>query len=182
MNYLENLDELLKKLELKKDFTKVAEDIYLLKPQTVRERAPTIALTAITHGDEIIGLALFIKLLEDYLDGKLTILGPIYFIIANRAAYFKQQRYIEADLNRLYGNSTEKTLESRRAEVIKPIIDLCDYSIDIHQCIEDTLTPFFILPYSEDNIDWINQVVPEIPFVIRKELKAATTLSSYAFL
>ncbi len=182
VSHLSKLDDLLENLKYDDKVKEVAPDIYGLFPETTNPYASSVALTAITHGDEIIGLPLFQLLLEEYLEGSFTPDAPLYLIIANRDAYRKKQRYVETDLNRAYGENSKKCLEHKRASIIKPIIDRCDYSIDIHQCIEETLHPFFLLPYSAANYSWVKNVVPEIPTVIRKNVTTATTLSSYAFL
>lgn len=94
----------------------------------------------------------------------------------------KNLRYIETDLNRTYGQNNHDTLENRRSNIIKPIIDQCDYIIDIHQCIEDTLNPFFILPYSEESHQWIISTAPNIPVIKKLNITQASTLSTYGYL
>lgn len=158
------------------------KDIHCIVPEVINYSNKKVALVALTHGDEVIGLHIFIKLLEQLISGKFILDGELILVIANKAAYLDNQRYIESDLNRAYGQSEISTLEGSRSSVIKSVVDKCDYIIDIHQCIEDTLHPFFILPFSKESYLWIATVAPHIPIIIKNNIVEATTLSSYGFL
>lgn len=178
---LKKYEELLQKIKSVYNVSEVQEDIWSVSPRgKINENK--VALVALTHGDEVIGLHIFIELLINLLEGRISLFGELFLILANREAYIKDQRYIESDLNRSYGKNNGDSLESRRVQIIKSVIDKSDYIIDIHQSIEPTLTPFFILPFSNDAYDWVSSVSPNLPIVARREIKEATTLSTYCFL
>ena len=160
----------------------LADDIHLIQPQAATLRQPKVALVALSHGDEVIGLHLFLALLTRLTTTPTWLQGELVLVLANRAAYFKQQRYVESDLNRAYGPNPHPTQETHRAAEIKRAVQDCDYIIDIHQCIEPTHHPFFILPYSTKAYAWLQSVAPEIPVILRQEIKQATTLASYGYL
>lgn len=159
----------------------IAPDIHHIQPKYVQSNNK-IALVALTHGDEVIGLHIFIKLLEQLLQNNDTLHGELFLIIANRPAYIQHQRYIETDLNRAYGENDNTSLEEKRANIIKQVINQCDYIIDIHQCIEETLSPFIIAPFKTQTYSWINKSIPNIPIVARRNITSASTLSSYGFI
>lgn len=158
----------------------VDSDIYYISPQPSKKTNKSIALVALTHGDEVIGLHILNEFILKILEKKLILNGDLYLILANRDAYLKNQRYLDVDLNRVYGKKLPSTLiEEKRVQKIKPIIDKCDYIVDIHQSIEDTLHPFFILPYTDESYRWVSQAAPNIPVIFQEISNKVTTLSSY---
>ncbi len=70
--------------------------------------------------------------------------------------------------------------QNQRALLIKNTIKNCSYIIDFHQSVEDTLFPFFILPYSESIYEWTTYIGPNIPIIDKPISQKITTLSSYA--
>lgn len=179
LNHFENLIKLTSKIF---DIKNISNDIYLIKSNNnLNKNNSSIAIVALTHGDEIIGLDILIELLYNLLEKKLSLSTDLYLIIANKMAYLKGQRYIENDLNRVYSKQPN-CLESKRASVIKEAIEHCDYIVDIHQTIEDTFNPFFILPFNKEQETWIRSISPNIPIVARENVETITTLSTYGFL
>jgi|GEM_PF-219250 len=179
--FLDSYLNLLKNLPADLKVKKLYQDIYCISSDNLNA-TKKIGLVALTHGDEVIGLHIFIKLLEKLASRKLKLDGELILVLGNRGAYLQNQRYVETDLNRSYGQNTGHLLEEKRAKVIKQALNACDYIIDIHQCIEETLHPFFILPFSEAAYAWITTVAPGIPIIIKDNISKATTLSTYGFL
>ena len=167
--------------ELKsKDFkiTQTDKDIWKISPRIIT--AKSIAFVAITHGEEVVGLHILNEILFRLLENKLQLKGDLYLILGNREAYLKNQRYIKADLNRAYhieGKSDK--YEEQRALSIKKTIQNCAYVLDFHQSVEDTLFPFFILPYNDKPYDWVSYIGPNIPIIEKNALQKITTLSNY---
>ncbi len=180
--YLEKFDHLLGELPATISVEALGKDAYALTPSRTVKPAPTIALVGLTHGDEVIGLHLFIDLLKQLMNGCIELKGTLTLILANRDAYLAGRRYVETDLNRCYGNDDQSTLEGRRSIQIKSAITGSDVIIDLHQCIEKTLHPFFILPYSVQSYRWINEVAPTLPIIKREHITQASTLSTYGYL
>ncbi len=159
--YLDEFESLITLLGAVYNVIEVEHDIYRITPKNIEYKNASIALVALTHGEEVIGLHIFNALLNQLLyQGKICIEGPLYLIVANRRAYLKNQRYIDTDLNREYGDEKSEMLENKRAKVIKAVVDQCDYIIDLHQCMHPTIIPFFILPYSPENLSWVRWVAP----------------------
>ena len=58
-----------------------------------------ILIVAATHGNELLGIKLYERLLKQHS----VLLESIDFVIGNPRAYAKSLRYIDKDLNRSYG-------------------------------------------------------------------------------
>lgn len=179
---LQTYERLLTQVASHYPMTQVHEDIHRLAPEKTTESARTVALVALTHGDEMIGLPLLIQWLGGLLTQSFSLKAPIYLILANRPAFQQDVRYVGTDLNRSYGQNDATTWEGKRAGIIEHVVDDCDDIIDLHQCIEETATPFFLLPYAKASHAWVKRVAPQIPVIIRKNIKAPSTLASYGFL
>ena len=159
-------------------FEQVYPDIYKLSKKG--NNGASVGLVALTHGDEIEGLHILTEITRMISRNELVIKGDIYLILANKQAYLKNQRYIEKDLNRLYGQqSLGSTIEEKRVVQIKEVLQRCDYVVDFHQTIEETLYPFFILPFNQEAYEWITAIASDVPIILRNVSKAITTLSSY---
>ncbi|MEP4379453.1 MAG: succinylglutamate desuccinylase/aspartoacylase family protein [Alphaproteobacteria bacterium] len=102
---------------------------------------PHAAIVALTHGNEISGaLALDQLLRSDIRPG----LGKLSLIFANVAAYAEfdprrpsASRYIDHDLNRLWGSDAcsavdSTSVEALRVEALRPFIDTVDLLLDLH--------------------------------------------------
>ncbi|MFC1618127.1 succinylglutamate desuccinylase/aspartoacylase family protein [Patescibacteria group bacterium] len=97
-------------------------------------------LIAATHGDEKIGLEV-IQTLRQQGYGKF-----FDWLIANPAALNKNQRFIDADLNRAYpGNKNASERENRLAVRNMAIARRYQYVIDIHEASEG-YEDFIIIP------------------------------------
>lgn len=94
-----------------------------------------ILLIAATHGNELLGIKLYERLLKQ----RSALLSDIDFVIGNPKAYAKNLRYTDKDLNRSYrANGTE--YEVLRAREIKEHVQLTDPDIvlDMHttNCVQ----------------------------------------------
>lgn len=150
----------------------VEQDIFKLSVEN--SSGSSIAFVGLTHGDEVIGLHVLTELALRIVEKRIIPHADIYFILANRAAYLENTRYINTDLNRSYGN-----MDDPRAEQIKKIVKNCEYVVDFHQTIEPTPNPFFILPFSVESYRWLSQIAPSIPVISKGVSNKITTLSSY---
>ncbi len=114
---------------------------------------------------------------------QITLTMDVVLILANRQAYLAGTRFIDQDLNRLYGQITPtNTLESKRINKIQPHLLTSDYCIDFHQTVEETNTPFFIFPYQETTYFWARQILPFVPIIAVEKPSHITTSSSYMYL
>jgi len=88
-----------------------------------------ILIIGATHGNELLGVKLYQKLLRERSD----LLEHIDFLIGNPRAYAQKIRYTETDLNRSY-NLDGNTYEHQRAKFVKNYIRLTEPNIvlDMH--------------------------------------------------
>ena len=64
-------------------------------------------------------------------------------IWGNPEASKLRQRFVEQDLNRVYGQLDGKSLECQRAKQMSPLIKEATLFVDFHQTIMSTLIPFY---------------------------------------
>lgn len=83
------------------------------------------------HGDEP-GSVISIKLLEKFLKNTKNIDGTVKTIICNERAVEKNQRYIDNDLNRLFGSRSSDGHEGDLAEKILKIVSDLDFVLSFH--------------------------------------------------
>ncbi|MFZ1258103.1 MAG: succinylglutamate desuccinylase/aspartoacylase family protein [Candidatus Saccharimonas sp.] len=94
-----------------------------------------ILIIGATHGNELLGIKLYQRLLRK----RSPLLEHITFLIGNPKAYHAKVRYIDSDLNRSYGIDGN-SYEQRRAKYIQQYIQLTqpDLVLDMHTttCIQ----------------------------------------------
>lgn len=99
------------------------------------EGKPIICIVGSLHGNELVGK----KVIEKITNNKISIKkGTLITIIANTKALKKKKRYIDDDLNRVFPGNKTGNFEERLAYKIFPILNKCDYVIDIHSTVTDT--------------------------------------------
>lgn len=93
---------------------------------------PEIAIIAGIHGDEPCG----VEAVKDFLNTNPQVDKPVKFIIANEVALEEQDRYIDADLNRLFAENVslkpDSLHEHNLAERIKEEVKDYKYIISFH--------------------------------------------------
>lgn len=149
---------------------KLCKDAFKLSPALRSEVIPTkksITMTfmALTHGNEIAGVAVFNKFLALLQQGVINLKFPIVLVLANAEAALEGKRFLEKDLNRCFASSSNKTKEERRARELEPLLKDTDYLVDIHQTIEKTKTPFFIFPFEQKSFLLANFIERELPII-----------------
>lgn len=112
---------------------------------------PEIAIIAGIHGDEPCG----VEAVKDFLRTNPQVNKPVKFIIANEKALAEQDRYIEADLNRLFSENIslkpETIHEHKLAERIKQEVKDYKYVISFHST-QSSDEPFALYNSLTDNI------------------------------
>jgi predicted deacylase len=107
---------------------------------TAPEPGPHVAVLGLTHGNEICGAVAIDKLFRANIRprrGRLTLgFNNVAAYLEFDARYPIASRYIDEDFNRLWSPATldgpRKSAELTRARVMRPIVDACDYLLDIH--------------------------------------------------
>lgn len=96
------------------------------------------------HGNERVGAAV----LEEF-KGLLStthLRSDVYLILGNPEAYRENKRYIDTDMNRLFGVDRDfvspgDTIEEKRVAEIAPVLSKSHYLLDIHSTIKPSV-PF----------------------------------------
>lgn len=150
--------------------TMVAQDALILQsrshnPEPTKGKSIALTLMAITHGDEVYGLKVLNRVLEYISTGLIKPTKPIAFILGNVPAAQTGERFLEQDLNRSFNTTASQAGESQRAKVLTQLLRDTFYLLDFHQTREPTETPFFIFPYTEQNLKFARNLLPEIPIV-----------------
>ena len=116
---------------------------------------PTVAIVALTHGNEIAGIDALHWLISEYRVEQKLQKGKLFLIINNIKAFQTPtgddrmcQRYIDRDMNRCW-DEVGIGYEYLRREEIQPYIDASDHLFDIHSttspsipmCIPTTNSP-----------------------------------------
>lgn len=91
-----------------------------------------ILIIGATHGNELLGVKLYDRLLKK----RSPLLEYIDFLIGNPRAFAKKTRYTESDLNRSYGKEGS-TYEEQRAQEIRDYIAFTkpDLVLDMHTTV-----------------------------------------------
>jgi aspartoacylase len=88
-----------------------------------------ILLIGATHGDELLGVKLYIHMLKH----RQTLVEHVNFIIGNPKAFATKKRYTDCDLNRSYGVETTGYESLRARQIVKYIETIKpDIVLDMH--------------------------------------------------
>lgn len=123
-----------------------------------------LLITGLVHGNEVIGIEVINHILDYYLKNKNLEIN-LGFLLCNIEAAKKEVRFIESDLNRSFSVEKISTLEQSRAFEITKIVDQADFVFDLHQTIEPSLTPFFVMEHRHELIERAHQLMPQFPIV-----------------
>src|SRR5258705_6339795 len=103
----------------------------------------TVMVAALTHGNEVSGAIVVDALLAAGLKPRK---GTLIFSFNNIEAYHSfdaknpfKSRMIDEDFNRTWGRLDQPatTLETRRAQVVKPFVERADFLLDLHSMHDD---------------------------------------------
>lgn len=123
-----------------------------------------LLITGLVHGNEVIGVEIMNQIVNHLiLDKEIKI--NLGLLLCNIEAAKKDTRFIESDLNRSFSVAKVTTLEHRRAIEIAKIVDQADFVFDLHQTVEPSLTPFFVIEHNYELIEIANQLLPQFPIV-----------------
>ncbi len=119
---------------------------------------PHVLINALTHGNEICGMAAATHLLDTGVRPKI---GTLTISFANVAAYESfdagkpfDSRQLVHNLNRIWSpewlDGPEDSPELRRARELRPVVTAADHILDIHSTSQDVV-PFWVYPAFERN-------------------------------
>jgi succinylglutamate desuccinylase len=109
---------------------------------------PHAVFSFLVHGNEWGTLPAAIRVLEELETGALAAPGPVTLFVGNRAAALADQRFLEEDLNRVFTfDRPAESLERKRAEELRPVLDEADFFLDLHQTQTPTERAFWTFPW-----------------------------------
>lgn len=151
---------------------------------------PDIFFTALTHGNEVIGLQVLNLFLEKSLKSNHKAPYTFAVLLNNVPAYKKDQRFLDKDLNRSFCSANDNPKAPRgeeycRAIQIESIMKKLGprFILDLHQTTEPTFSPFFMLPEDKSLIlsaAAMNQNWPIVTFDASGFSKDGKTLMEFA--
>lgn len=162
---------------LKAGFIEVAPHVFERKGSSPR----TLTLCTLVHGNEVGGIEVFLKLLDEIHSQKLNPQSQLRMILGNVNAYYADQRFLETDMNRSFDLPDQLTDEESRANELEPFLADTDVLIDIHQTIGPSITPFFIFEYEEKSYNLARYLDQSIPIVTNTKQRPFKGKTSTAF-
>jgi succinylglutamate desuccinylase len=130
---------------------------------------------SVVHGDEVGSLPAVVAIAEALVAGTLKHAGRLTLFVGNPEAARAGQRFLEADLNRVFMDEPPDCHEGRRARELRPVLDAADVFIDLHQTIEHTRHAFYIFPFQEDGWLWARALGATAMWVTRHPGTAFST-------
>ena len=144
------------------------------------QSGPNVVIIGAMHGNERIGVDV-INMLKNECTPE-TIHGTLTLILGNPRAYEKNIRFIDEDLNRLFGENSkstenQETYEQQRAFELKPFLENANYLLDIHATIKPSI-PFVFCENDEAHIELASLCNPEFIVSIGENFRLPELISS----
>lgn len=116
------------------------------------ESGPILMITCLIHGDEVGCLPAMMEFVRRNLETSWIDSFRLVFVVGNPEAAIENQRYLDQDLNRSFGESIALNRETKRAQELSSFLTEVDVLIDLHQTIEPTQKAFYIFPNTEEAV------------------------------
>ncbi|MCB9025117.1 MAG: succinylglutamate desuccinylase/aspartoacylase family protein [Bdellovibrionaceae bacterium] len=143
---------------------------------------PHIYFSACVHGNEIGSLPAIMNFIEKLIDNKNHYPGTLTFSLGNVEAMKANVRFLQVDMNRHFGDKQSKEPESLRANDLCQLIDDCDIFIDLHQTIEPTSEPFYVISDTLNNRMWSQALAVANKAILRNpKVDTYLTATTYAY-
>jgi len=127
----------------------------------------------ITHGNERGTLPAAVRLAKELASGAIKPAGPVSLLLGNVAACERDVRFVEEDFNRVFTfDRPADSLERRRAEEVRPLLDDVDFFLDIHQTQTPTESSFWTFPWIDDLGKWA-RVIGAAPLGLTRKNQGA---------
>jgi len=108
-----------------------------------------VVLGFVVHGNEVGSLRAAVDLQSELMRTPPT--RPVTLLLGNLDAVTQGVRYLEEDFNRVFTfDRPAKSLERRRAERVRPILDHADFFLDFHQTGTPTQSAFWTMPWTPE--------------------------------
>ena len=128
-----------------------------------------LTLMALTHGDELAGLAVLNEVVEFLQAGFPLPRGGLALLLGNYPAALQGKRYLQRDLNRCFDtpHDSADTGEIGRAREITTILKRTRFFIDFHQTTAPSASSFGIFPFQHKSLAFAQLVNQGQPIVTR---------------
>ena len=148
---------------------------------------PHVLINALTHGNEICGMAAATHLLDT---GVRPEIGTLTVSFANVAAYESfdieqpyESRQLVHNMNRIWStewlDGAEQSPELQRAREMRAVVDAADHILDIHSTSQD-VEPFWVYPaYARNGVVARALGLPPVHLVMPQGLGSGTPLIQY---
>ncbi len=142
-------------------------DGYLIEPRAGGELLLT--LMALTHGDEVAGLAVLNEVVAFLRAGFVPLRGGVALLLGNCPAALRGKRYVQRDLNRSFAGQSGAVAvdEEQRARSLATVLRRTKFFIDFHQTTERSTGSFAIFPFQKRSLAFAQLVQRERPVVTR---------------
>ncbi len=118
-------------------------------------RTEHLVISFAVHGNEWGSLPAAVALLHGLISGQLKTRGPVSLLLGNLEAIRRGVRFVEEDYNRVFVfDQPAESLERRRAEEVRPVLDQADFLFDLHQTQTPTESAFWTFPWTQELSDW----------------------------
>lgn len=135
------------------------------KAAEISKKDINISFLAMIHGDETGGFWIFERFLDLFEKDALNFEGKIGLAFGNPEAAADGVRFIEKDLNRSFGVSSDFSLEEKRAKLLEELLRRTNFLIDFHQTIRPSRTAFFIFPFQKASFLFARAIDLDLPIV-----------------
>lgn len=159
----EQTPHILSKYKVEK-LTKQAFRIHFGDIDLPSDKKVALTLMAVTHGNEVGGIATLNRLVRYWADSTPLPL-VVDLILGNVEASIANKRYLDRDLNRSFGRQDVQSREDIRARELEPFLSETCFLLDIHQTIEACDRPFFIFGYNNRSFEFACSLDEQIPIV-----------------
>lgn len=107
-----------------------------------------LTLCFCVHGNEHGSLPALLRLQAELDAGTLVLAEPLALVLGNPEAVQADVRFLEEDLNRVFTfDRPASSLERRRAEELRPLLDQTEVLLDFHQTQTPTEHAFWTFPW-----------------------------------
>jgi succinylglutamate desuccinylase len=119
----------------------------------VNPDAPHVVFGFCIHGNEHGSLPALLQLQRELAVSEREV--SVTLLLGNVDALRRDVRFVEEDFNRVFTfDRPAESLERRRAERVRPILDRTDFFLDFHQTQTKTKEPFYTFPWFIELGDW----------------------------
>lgn len=168
---IERFEHLIDRLPASYKVDRVCSFAYGIHPQSSKTNMPDgeksflLSLMAITHGNEIAGMRVLNRFLDLLVAKVIDLPFSIGLALGNYDAAKKGVRFVDKDMNRSFGCQSHSAKDAFRAKELEVFLAETQNFIDFHQTIEQTLSPFWIFPYTAKNFSFMSSLDVKIPIV-----------------